>query len=96
MSREDLVWIVGAIVLLAVGFLAGQHWVAPGAEAVEADIEAALASSEAEMLDLRDDAFRVRFWQGRSLDLAVQAALVLVGALSISALLPRSGEEERS
>jgi hypothetical protein len=98
MGREDLVWIVVAAVLLAAGFLAGQRWAAPTAEAVQtADptgVEADLVVSEAEMLE-SESAFRARFWQGRSLDLAVQAALVLVGALSISALLPRSGEEER-
>ena len=91
MSREDLVWILAAIALLAVGFLVGQRWAVPGDEAVETDP----LPSEAEMLDVRDDAFRTRFWQGRSLDLAVQAALVLVGALSIAALLPRGREDER-
>ena len=90
MSREDLVWILAAIVLLIVGFLAGQRWVVPREEPVEAGP----VPSEAEMLDARDDAFRARFWQGRSLDLAVQAALVLVGALGIAALLPRGREDE--
>jgi len=90
MSREDLVWILAAIVLLIVGFLAGQRWAVPREEPVEANP----VPSEAEMLDVRDDAFRARFWQGRSLDLAVQAALVLVGALSIAALLPRGREDE--
>lgn len=33
--------------------------------------------------------FRYWFWQNRSLDLAVQLGLVFVGALGISALLPR-------
>ncbi|HUT17543.1 MAG TPA: hypothetical protein VM366_00175 [Anaerolineae bacterium] len=90
MSREDLVWILAAIILLIVGFLVGQRWAVPRGEPVEAGP----VPSEAEMLDVRDDAFRVRFWRGRSLDLAVQAALVLVGALSIAALLPRGREDE--
>jgi hypothetical protein len=90
MGREDLVWIVAAIALLIVGFLIGQRWAVPKEEPLEADP----VSSEAELLDARDDAFRARFWQGRSLDLAVQAALVLVGALSVAALLPRGREDE--
>lgn len=36
--------------------------------------------------------FRRWFWEARSLDLAVQAALVLVGALGAAALLPRDRE----
>jgi hypothetical protein len=84
---------VFAIVLLIAGFLVGQHWTVPAEGTVQMDGEADLTPSETEMMDVRDDAFRARFWQGRSLDLAVQAALVLVGALSISALLPRGQEE---
>jgi hypothetical protein len=89
MSREDLVWILAAIALLVISFVAGQRWALPREEA---DMEAAPLQSEAP--DLQDDSFRARFWQGRSLDVAVQAALVLVGALSIAALLPRGREEE--
>ena len=37
-------------------------------------------------------AFRLWFWEARSLDLAVQVGLIFVGALGISALLP-SGKE---
>lgn len=94
MGREDLVWIVAAIVLLAAGFLVGQRWGVPAEEVVKTGVETNLASSEAEMVDVHDDTFRAHFWQGRSLDLAVQAALLLVGALSISALLPRGREEQ--
>ena len=90
MSREDLVWILVAVALLVLGFLAGQRWAVPREEPVEANP----VPSEGEVLDVRDEAFRARFWQGRSLDLAVQAALVLVGALSIAALLPRGREDE--
>lgn len=35
------------------------------------------------------NAFRQMFWQSRSLDLLIQAGLILVGALGIAALLPR-------
>ena len=37
-------------------------------------------------------AFRQWFWEARSLDLAVQVGLIFVGALGISALLPRGKE----
>jgi hypothetical protein len=93
MSREDIAWMVVVIVLLIAGLLVGQRFAVPAEGAAPTDGEADLAPSETEMMDMRDDAFRARFWQGRSLDLAVQAALVLVGALSISALLPRGREE---
>jgi hypothetical protein len=36
--------------------------------------------------------FREWMWEWRSLDLAVQAGLILTGALAIAALLPREGE----
>jgi hypothetical protein len=38
--------------------------------------------------------FRQWWWQQRILDLAVQAGLILTGALAIAALLPRPGEAE--
>ena len=38
--------------------------------------------------------FRQWWWERRSLDLAVQAGLILTGALAIAALLPRPGEAE--
>ena len=90
MSREDLVWILGAALLLALGFLAGQHW------AVLNDEPASGSASllETNLPDGTGDSFRVRFWQDRSLDLAVQAVLIMVGALSIAALLPRGVEDE--
>ena len=37
--------------------------------------------------------FRLWFWEDRSLDLAVQAALILVGALGTAALLPSDRED---
>jgi len=37
--------------------------------------------------------FRLWFWEDRSLDLAVQAALILVGALGAAALLPSDRED---
>jgi hypothetical protein len=91
MSREDLVWILLALALLVVSFVVGQHWAAPHEEAAPTEV----APSQPESLRPQDESFRTRFWQGRSLDLAVQAALVLVGALGIAALLPR-GREERA
>ena len=39
-------------------------------------------------------AFRQWFWESRSLDLAAQVGLIFVGALGVSALLPRHNEEE--
>ena len=38
--------------------------------------------------------FRQWWWERRGLDLAVQACLILTGALAIAALLPRPGETE--
>jgi hypothetical protein len=38
--------------------------------------------------------FRQRFWEERSLDLAVQVGLIYVGALGLAALLPREEEDE--
>lgn len=37
--------------------------------------------------------FRQWFWEHRNLDLAVQVGLIFVGALGISALLPREPDE---
>jgi flagellar basal body-associated protein FliL len=91
MSREDLVWIVLAVALLVVSFVVGRRWAVPQEEA--AAVEAGAAPAQPGALGLQDESFRARFWRGRSLDLAVQAALVLVGALSIAALLPRGREE---
>ena len=39
------------------------------------------------------DAFRAWFWEQRGLDLAVQVALLFVGALGITALLPEKDEK---
>lgn len=39
------------------------------------------------------DSFRQWFWEKRSLDLAVQAGLIFVGALGTAALLPRDKED---
>lgn len=39
-------------------------------------------------------AFRTLFWNDRGLDVLIQAALILVGALGIAALLPRGSEDE--
>ena len=44
--------------------------------------------------DIPPSSFRHWFWEGRSLDLIVQVGLIFAGALGISALLPRSGEDE--
>jgi hypothetical protein len=38
--------------------------------------------------------FRTWFWDHRSLDVAVQGALILVGALGVAALLPRKEDDE--
>jgi hypothetical protein len=80
MGREDIPWIAILVVLVLVGFLVGQRFVASSAG------EAATAA-EAEV------AFRSRFWEERSLDLGVQVGLVFVGALGIAALLPQGREE---
>ena len=82
MGREDIAWIVILVVLIIVGFLVGQRFVAPSAE-------------EAATLAEAERAFRPQFWEERSLDLGVQVGLVFVGALGIAALLPRGmGESE--
>ena len=39
--------------------------------------------------------FRHGFWEGRGLDLVVQAGLIFAGALGIAALLPGGKEEDR-
>ncbi|MEA3407922.1 MAG: hypothetical protein U9R48_07575 [Chloroflexota bacterium] len=44
--------------------------------------------------DIPQSSFRHWFWEGRSLDLIVQVGLIFVGALGISALLPRGREDE--
>ena len=82
MEREDIPWIVILVVLVIVGFLVGQRFVAPSTEEEATPAEA-------------ERAFRPRFWEERSLDLGVQVGLVFVGALGIAALLPRGmGESE--
>lgn len=81
MRREDIAWIVLAVALLAFGFVVGQRTIPlPQQE----DGALPLAAEEG--------TFRAWFWQARGLDLAVQAGLIVVGALSIAALLPRSRE----
>ena len=40
-----------------------------------------------------EGSFRQWFWEKRSLDLAVQAGLIFVGALGTAALLPRDRED---
>lgn len=50
--------------------------------------------TQAESATSQQHPFRVRFWEERGLDLAVQVALVFVGALSIAALLPPSREDD--
>ncbi|MBN1641345.1 MAG: hypothetical protein JXA09_08915 [Anaerolineae bacterium] len=80
MRREDIAWIVFAVALLVFGFLIGQRTIPSPRHAEDAP-----ASVEA-------GSFRDWFWQERSLDLAVQAALIVVGALCIAGLLPRSRE----
>ncbi len=44
--------------------------------------------------DIPPSTFRHWFWEGRSLDLIVQVGLIFVGALGISALLPRGRGDE--
>ena len=39
-------------------------------------------------------AFRQWFWESRGLDLAAQVGLIFVGALGVSALLPRHNDKE--
>jgi hypothetical protein len=81
MSREDAVWIVFAVVLLVFGFVIGQRYI-PLPQGEEGAPPPADAGS-----------FRAWFWQERSLDLAAQVGLIVVGALSIAGLLPRRREE---
>ena len=83
MSLEDLPWIVLVVLLLAGSILASQRFVSPQGEGTPPSA----AGDEAVT-------FRQRFWETRSLDLAVQVALIFVGTLSIAALLPRRGEEK--
>ena len=82
MGREDIPWIVILVVLVVVGFLIGQRYVAP-------------STPEATAPEAAKMAFRSRFWEERGLDLGVQVGLVFVGTLGIAALLPRGmGESE--
>jgi hypothetical protein len=81
-SREDLPWIVFAILLLIGGFMIGRRFVAPESVAVSREPESGGRS------------FRQWFWENRSLDLVVQVGLIYVGALGIAALLPGNGEIE--
>lgn len=74
MNREYVAWIGAVVVLLIVGSLIGQQFLAPPDDA-------------------RVASFRRWFWESRGLDLAVQVALIFVGALGIAALLPRGKEE---
>ena len=85
MRREDILWIVLAIALLAGGLAIGRQFVAPAADA-RMDGGADLGG------EVRS--FREWFWENRSLDLAVQVGLILAGALGIAALLPRDREDE--
>jgi hypothetical protein len=79
MGREDLTWIVLALVLLVGGLYLGHRLLdQPSGESTPTDAMA----------------FRQWLWEGRSLDLAVQVGLILTGALAIAALLPRPGEAE--
>jgi hypothetical protein len=54
---------------------------------------ARLRSTSAVRADMPADAFRIWFWERRSIDLAVQISLLFVGALGITALLPDRDEE---
>ena len=79
---EYLTWIVLVTALLIGGFVMGQRFVASPEDAATA------APMEGE------STFKDWFWESRSLDLAVQVGLIFVGALGITALLPRSEEDE--
>ena len=80
MSREDVAWVVFAVVLLVFGFVIGRRFLLlpQYQDAVSPPAESG--------------SFRAWFWQQRSLDLAVQVGLVVVGALSIAGLLPHNRE----
>jgi hypothetical protein len=78
-GREDFTWIGLALALLIGGLLLGQRFLDPQSH------DAGLSDSMA---------FRQWLWESRSLDLAVQAGLILTGALAIAALLPRPGETD--
>jgi len=78
-NREDWTWISLVLVLLIGGLLVGQRSPAPQPG------ENGLPDSTS---------FRQWMWEWRSLDLAVQAGLILTGALAIVALLPRPGEDD--
>ena len=82
MNREDIPWIAIIVLLLAAGFWIGQQFSSLGSEEQTADPPDAVQPS-----------FRQRFWEDRSLDLAVQVGLIFVGALSIAALLPEHRED---
>jgi hypothetical protein len=76
-GREDLTWVILVLVLLIGGLFVGQRLSVPQPD------DDRLADSTP---------FRQWMWEWRSLDLAVQAGLILTGALAIAALLPREGE----
>jgi hypothetical protein len=81
-SREDIPWVVVIALLLIGGYLIGQRFVVS-------------ESTEVSQMPEQDEgSFRRWFWEYRTLDLAVQVGLVLGGALSIAALLPRNKEDE--
>jgi len=77
-SRENVPWLVLAVLLLVGGWFASQRMLV----ALPADAETV-------------ETFREWLWGTRSLDLAVQVGIVFVGALGISALLPRGDEAPR-
>jgi hypothetical protein len=82
MNRNDLPWIVLALLLLVAGFVIGRQYAVPPFTETERPVV------------VPERAFRIRFWEDRGLDLAVQIGLILSGALSIAALLP--GRRESS
>jgi hypothetical protein len=82
MSRDDIPWIGLLAALLIGSLLIGQRFLhEPGDVSVPQDRAGGW------------ETFRQWLWAHRSLDLVVQAGLILVGALGIAALLPRSKED---
>jgi hypothetical protein len=90
-DREQITWIGAVVVLLIASLLIGRQVLVPPDDAHVARWPAPTFPEQRQRVE---GSFREWFWESRSLDLAVQVGLILVGALGIATLLPR-GREER-
>ena len=94
LQREHVAWVGVVVVLLIVGLLVGQQFLAPPDDAhvvrcPETVEGAGPEPAEGAGPEPAEGSFRQWFWESRSLDLVAQVGLIFVGALGIAALLPR-------